>query len=105
MLDADQLVVLRSVIGSTEPPTDADLHDMYDRLGGVVEVAREVLSKRLADLLNPNVPDSFTIPGQYAQTTGRAALIDALQKQLASLGGGSLSGGVVVLERDDLDGR
>jgi hypothetical protein len=89
-LTPDELAAVRAEIGAVTPPTDADLDAIHDRLGSPVAVVREVLSKRLADRLA--APQSFSIPGDYSESWN----IDALQKQLAALGGSGMGGTVQV---------
>jgi hypothetical protein len=80
-LSAGDLSVVRSHVGSTSPPTDADLHAAYDRLGSPEAVALEVLRGRLADMLAN--PTKFTADGDF--TESYEANIKALQAQIATL--------------------
>lgn len=79
-LTTDQEQWLRRQVGTTIELTD--LQTRYDRLGDLVEVAREVLEQRLADFSAD--PAQFDVTGTYSQNTG--ANIKALQDALAALG-------------------
>lgn len=81
-LSADQLVTIRRAVGTA--PDDAELNTIYARTGDVAELILEVLETRLADMKRQ--PASFSIPGEYSQSTGDN--IRALEKAVASLGGG-----------------
>jgi len=88
---------VRDVIGDGEPPTDAELEDIYGRTGTVGGVIHVVLSRRLADLVAD--PAQFNVAGEYSQNT--AANIQALREQLERYaayapGGGA---GVVTITR------
>lgn len=82
-LTTTQFTVLRSELGDSVPPTDADLQEIYDRRLGLVGVVREVWRKRMANFLAN--PTSFTIPGDYAQST--TANLAVLERKLARLAG------------------
>lgn len=73
------LAYLRTQLGSTLD--EADLQARADRLQSVVHVAHEVVSERLATLLQD--PASFTLPGVLSVGTGEN--IKALQAQAAGL--------------------
>jgi len=89
-LTQDQIVTIRRSVGSK--PDDAALDVIYARNGGSVDdLILEVLETRLADLRA--APDSFSIPGEYSQST--RGQMDFLEKQIAALGGGA--GGVVTI--------
>lgn len=99
-LTEDDLFYLRSKIGTAEPPTDADLDENYDRLGTLDAVAAEILATRLADLANQ--PDSFTVVGEYSQSTSKqmeaiAALLDTVISEEDELGE---LGTMTIVERD-----
>ena len=110
-LSPDQLSAVRDEIGST--PGDADLDDLYDRVGGLVGVVRAVWRARLAVFLAQ--PASVNIPGQVGIST--AANIAAIERKLKALDGlddtsddlpsGDGSGGLPVrpyaLVRDEQD--
>lgn len=83
-LSPDQLAVVREEIGTTEPPSDVDLDDIHDRVGGVVGVVRSVLKSAFADLVL-GLPAQFNVSGQYGQNTGTN--IDAIRKRLIELSG------------------
>lgn len=90
MLEPEDLVWVRNQIGDTTPPTDADLHGRYDIVGDRVLVVKEVLDRRLANLLSD--PASFSVPGEYSQDVRDN--IAALKAKLSELGGSSGVGGV-----------
>lgn len=80
----DQLALVRSEIGTTVPPSDVELQAIFARRGGLVGVVREVWQGRLTTLLA--TPASFTIPGEYGQSTGEnIRAIRAELDKLASL--------------------
>ena len=80
-LTAADIAYIRSEIGTGEPPDDADLNAVHDRVGSVVGVAAEIIRQRLADALNEG-PASFTAD-DYSEN--RAKNIDAWERQLARL--------------------
>lgn len=80
-LSVGDLAWVRSEVGSTSPPTDADLDGKYDRLGSPVEVALEVLRGRLADFLAD--PVKWSLDGEHAEDS--SANIKALSAQIARL--------------------
>lgn len=84
-LTDDELAWVRSEIGSADPPSDADLHTIHDRVDDAALVVGEVLTTRLADLLSK--PAQFTVPGEYGQDV--SSNIAGLQEQLKRLGLGS----------------
>lgn len=81
-LSVDQLITIRRAVGTA--PSDAELNDIYTRTADVDELILEVLEIRLADLKRN--PSSFSVPGEYSQSTGEN--IAALEKSVAALGGG-----------------
>lgn len=97
MLTDDELIELRSHIGTATPPTDDELDEMYERLGSVTAVAYEVTRQRLANLVNE--PAQFSVPGEYSQNVGEN--IKALQAKLSELGSAvPVDSGPLMLERD-----
>lgn len=85
-LTEDQIVTIRRSVGDT--PDDAALNTIYARNGGSVDdLILEVLETRLANL--KAAPDSYSIPGEYSQST--KGQMDALESQIAALGGGASS--------------
>lgn len=77
----DRLALVRAEIGTQVPPSDDDLDEIYARRGGLVGVIREVWSGRLARLIA--TPASFTIPGDYGQSTGEN--IRAIREKLTAI--------------------
>lgn len=73
---------IRNWVGTSV--TGGDLEARYDRLGSVHKVALEVLRQRLADLLA--APSSFSIDGDYSQTTSVETLT-TLRRQIGELEG------------------
>jgi hypothetical protein len=91
-LTQDQVITIRRAVGDT--PDDAALEAIYARNGGSVgDLVLEVLERRLANLRA--APDSFSIPGEYSQST--KGQMDALEKQIAALGGGGALGVVSIV--------
>lgn len=88
-LSLEQLAEIRAEIGSTEPPTDSELFDAFERVGTTKDVVLQVLNVRLANMLAG--PSSVTIPGIYSESNGDS--IRELKKQIASvdMGGRSLT--------------
>lgn len=82
-LTEDQLITIRRAVGDT--PDDAALNVIYDRTADVDELILEVLEIRLANL--KAAPDSFSIPGEYSQST--RGQIEALEREIAARGGGT----------------
>lgn len=82
MLTDDQVAYIRSEIGDSEPPTDADLFTAYERLGIITAVAIEVIRKRIATIASGSAV-SFSIAGEYSQS--KAENIKALQEILKRL--------------------
>jgi hypothetical protein len=80
-LSAGALAVVRSHVGSIVPPSDADLHAVYDRLGSPEATALEVLRGRLADMLAN--PTKFSADGDFSESY--EANIKALQAQIGGL--------------------
>ncbi|KQP81578.1 hypothetical protein [Aeromicrobium sp. Leaf291] len=78
-LNERQLSWLRGRIGAT--PDDLALHQKFDRLGSVRDVALEVLRARLHALLAS--PLSVNIPG--AVSMNNAENVKALERQIAEL--------------------
>lgn len=83
VLSADDLNWIHDRVGDT--PDDAALALVAARTDITTReaVVREVLSRRLANMLA--APASFTIPGEYGQNN--SANITALQAQLDQVGG------------------
>jgi hypothetical protein len=104
-MTSDQLALVRAEIGTAVPPSDADLQEIFARRGGLVGVVREVWKGRLTTLLA--TPASFTIPGEYGQSTGEniRAIREMLDRYALlpdssnAIGGGGVS--VVKLVRYD----
>ncbi len=84
-LEYEDLQWVRNQIGDATPPTDATLDARYDALGDRTAVVKEVIDRRLANLLSD--PASFSVSGEYSQST--EANIRALQAKLEDLGGSS----------------
>jgi hypothetical protein len=82
-LDPDQLALVRDEVGTVEPPSDADLDDIYDRKSGLVGVVRVVWAQRLANFLAD--PATFNVSGEYSQSVRDN--IEGIQKRLAELSG------------------
>lgn len=80
-LSDDEIQQIRDEIGSTEPPTDADLNTSFDRLGDITEVVRSVLKRRLQDLLA--APASVSVSGVYSENNTQN--IQELQSKLDAL--------------------
>jgi hypothetical protein len=112
-LTAEQLALLRGELGADPPPTDAELEEYHELRGGLVGVVRHVWSLRLAELIRPENPASFTVSGVYGQNV--AANIGAIRRRLVELsaypdasdeippGGGEVVFAVYPLERADQD--
>lgn len=86
-LSTDQYVYIRRQTGST--PSDSDLNVIYTRVGNVDVLVLEVLETRYANLLA--TPASFTVVGDYSQSTGEnlkalAAKIKAWRAWMLSQG-------------------
>lgn len=87
-LTASTLDYVRSEIGDLDPPSDADLNDLYDAYladgaeDPVTAVIVRIQKGRLANLLND--PASISVSGVYSQSTGEN--IKALQEQLRRFG-------------------
>ena len=77
-ISEDDLIVLRSWV-PWDPPSDTDLEDSYDRLGGIYQVAEEEIRKQLQTVLSG--PDSFSIPGDYSESN--SARIQALERRMS----------------------
>ena len=75
-LSAPEITWLRSKVG--DDPDDATLEALFTQLGSLADVAHQVLSQRLANLLAG--PAKMAIPGEYEQDT--SANIKALQAAL-----------------------
>lgn len=91
-LTTNQLASVRSEIGDETPPTDAELDDIYDRVGTVGGVIYEVTSKRLQDLLQ--APTSLTVPGEISlDTRDNVAMYEKLLRKWR---GYAPAGGVVI---------
>lgn len=80
-LTADQLAAVREEIGTTTPPSDADLNVIHERVGGLVGVVRAVWRGRLATMLA--TPASLNVPGQVGLNWGEN--IKAIKERLAEL--------------------
>lgn len=76
-LNATQLSWIRSKVGST--PDDAALNTLYTQFGNIQDVARQVLSQRLADMAS--TPATFNVEGAYSQSTNEN--LKTLREQLA----------------------
>ena len=59
-----ELAQVRAIIGSTEPPSDADLAAAYGRLGSVDAVALEVVEGRYANLIAG--PAKWSVEGDFS---------------------------------------
>lgn len=82
-LTAAELAVVRSHIGSTEPPTNAELDQAWARLDTVEEVALEVIRGRLADMRAR--PVSLRVDGDFAESwAANLRSLEAQEKQLAA---------------------
>lgn len=64
-MTTDELAELRSLVGTTSPPTDSDLDGIYDRVGSVRAVALAVLRGRLADMRAR--PAEFRAEGDFSE--------------------------------------
>lgn len=81
MATDQQIDAVRVWVGSgTDVFTDDDLDETIDRLGSVEAAAHEILSKRLADLLDG--PATLSTGGL---SISYVATIDALRAQIATL--------------------
>lgn len=81
-LTPDQLVSVRAAVGSTEPPTDADLDALFDALGNTAAVAHAVLSERLATMMA--APLKVEYEGDV--TEDWSGNVKALEARVAALG-------------------
>ncbi len=72
----DELELVRTWVGDT--PSDAELQEIYARVEDLATVVRQVLRKRLANLLAQ--PASLSVPGEVS--INNAANIAALQNSL-----------------------
>jgi hypothetical protein len=79
---ADELAELRSLIGTTSPPTDSDLDGIYDRVGSVRATALEVLRGRLADMRAR--PAEFRAEGDFSEKWS-ADQLKGLEADVAAL--------------------
>lgn len=95
----EQIIETRRQVGNA--PDDAALNDTYDRLGDVDAVVLEVLELRYAEL--ERTPESFSIPGEYSQSTGKN--LEALGARISALGGGPGAGVVEIVQPERPDGR
>lgn len=82
MLNPNQLATVRDWVSDKTPPTDEDLHAIFDRLGSVKAVVMTVLRKRLAAFQAD--PASFNAD-DYGQTV--SANITSLERALVDLDG------------------
>jgi hypothetical protein len=107
-LSASQIRAIRAEVGSTAPPSDADLDDIHEDMGTVAGVALYVVQARLADML----ADPAVLNAQGDATLDWSANITELQSQatrlraehadaLAALDGRSGGLGVARLVRPD----
>lgn len=80
-LTSNQVAVIRDFIGTSEPPDDFDLQEIYDRVGSLVGTAYAVLSGRLGDYLATAA--SYSIVGVYQEST--QANIDNLRQLLKDM--------------------
>lgn len=74
---------IRDEIGTDEPPTDAELFELYDSMGSSTAVVYKVLKRRLANLLAG--PAQYSISGTYSENN--TATIEALRVKMAALEG------------------
>jgi hypothetical protein len=86
---ADQRLI-RGYVGTDTPPSDSQLAVMLERIGSAAGVALEVLRTRYADLLSQ--PASFSIAGEYSQSTGEN--IRSMEKLIAQVEALAASDGV-----------
>lgn len=93
-LSPEDLIWVRNQIGDTTPPTDADLNARYDILADRSVVVREVLDRRLANLLA--TPSSFSVSGEYSQSV--TDNIKATEAKIAALGGSTGTLGMRIVE-------
>lgn len=78
------VLAVRSWIGSSVPPTDADVVAAVSRLGGVEEAAHEILRARLADLLAS--PARLDIDGDVsADWTKNIAVLSEQVRELSAV--------------------
>lgn len=61
MITDDQLLRIRDQVGWSQPPSDADLEDMFDRLGTIEAVVVAELQRQLSELLAQ--PADLDVPG------------------------------------------
>jgi hypothetical protein len=80
---AEELAQIRALIGSKQPPSDADLAVAYDRLGSAEAVALEVLEGRYADLLAG--PAKWAVEGDFSVDSSKN--IDKLGAAIAGIKG------------------
>lgn len=100
-LTATELADVRTEVGDTSPPSDADLHAIHDRRLNVRDTILEVLTKRRADYIAN--PAQFILPGEYGQNT--AENIKALDRQIDRVRSGvygAAASSVQVLTREDI---
>lgn len=76
-MTGDDLAWLRAELGASEPPSDLDLSEAFNRLGSREAVALEVVRGRLAKWTEG--PASINVGGEYSQNVG--ANITHLEKQ------------------------
>lgn len=82
-LTDEEIQAIRDEIGDSEPPSDLDLQDIYDRKGeSLTLTAITVLNKRIVELASGGAL-SFTVVGEYGENS--AANIKALQDQIARI--------------------
>ena len=85
-----QLATIRGKIGSSTPPTDADLARSLTRLGSTDAVILEILNARLADLMSAGSV-SFSVVGEYSQDSSANAqwLADEVARARTAVAGGA----------------
>jgi hypothetical protein len=84
-LSAGSLHVVRNWIGEAEPPTDTELHAMYDAdgVGSPKAVVEGILRRRLHQLIHPDNPAQLSAASVVSFNA--SANIKALQDELARL--------------------
>lgn len=96
-LTVDQMVTLRRQIGTS--PSDAEVQAIYDRHEPDLDATvLEILEIRAADMRRKAL--SFQVPGEYGESRSIKQL-EALEEQIASLGGGETGLGVVTVIEPD----
>lgn len=102
-MTADELAAIREHIGSDEPPSDADLDVLWERLGSVEAVALSVLRSRHAEMLAR--PAKLDVDDDHTEDWTKN--LDVLSKKISSLGTvvASAGGGTVSVARLQRGGR